>query len=60
MELINDEAYAYYAVKVMSLNLCRLRGNTLESSINSLLMKGVTYLKFRLRKPLITILEGIS
>ena len=60
MELINDEAYAYYAVKVMTLNLYRLRGTTLESAVNSLLMKGVTYLKFRLRKPIVTFLEGIS
>jgi len=51
MELINDEAYAYYSVKVMSLNLYRLKGSNLESAINSLLMKGVCYLKFRLRKP---------
>lgn len=50
MELVNDESYTNYCVKVFQLNLLRgLKKCT-----------PVKVLKFRIRCPIIPILEGIS
>ncbi|CAD8118277.1 unnamed protein product [Paramecium sonneborni] len=61
MTLIEDEAYTYYSVKVMALNVWRLnaQGN-LNQQIKSLVQQPITYIRFIMKKPQITFLEQIS
>ncbi|CAD8207678.1 unnamed protein product [Paramecium octaurelia] len=61
MTLIEDEAYTYYSVKVMALNVWRLtaQGN-LNQQIKSLSQQPISYIRFIMKKPQITFLEQIS
>lgn len=51
LDLINDEAFTVHAVKVFQLNLLRGLRRTPGQ---------ITYLKFRIRRPIISFLEGLS
>ena len=63
LEPINDEGYTNFSVKCFHKNFQTITGSSdknLQTSIESLASKKVSYLKFRFRRPIVTFVEGLS
>lgn len=62
MTLINDEGYSNFSVKVFVKNLQTIPGQhqSIESSIASLYSQKIRFIKFRFRRPIVTMVENQS
>jgi len=62
LQYLNDEGYSNFSLKVFVKNFQMIGDNCydLDTSIQSLTNKRIKFIKFRIRRPLITYMEGIS